>query len=159
MCSTVGWYETPELGIRASTRMRLARATPDCCSTQFKTAFHPGGNPGANLEAISHRYFLRQVAFEWELTSKTVYSPLGCLLGGVQICSNFRSFDHVPRIQSVRNVTNLVQPLLQPLVNRMRQHCRVAPRGHATSNPPKLISGLGACDIHSLGPYLAQCIN
>ena len=29
---------------------------------------HPAGNPRANLESISHRCYLREVAFEWELT-------------------------------------------------------------------------------------------
>ena len=43
---------------------------------------HPGGNPGTNLKSISHRYFLREVAFEWELTSETIYLPQGCLQGG-----------------------------------------------------------------------------
>ena len=42
---------------------------------------HPGGNPGANLESTSHRCFLREVAFEWEVTKETIYLPLGCLQG------------------------------------------------------------------------------
>ena len=42
---------------------------------------HPGGNPGANLESISHRCYLREVAFEWDLTKETIYLPLGCLQG------------------------------------------------------------------------------
>ena len=29
---------------------------------------HPGGKPGANLNSILHRCYLREVAFEWELT-------------------------------------------------------------------------------------------
>ena len=29
---------------------------------------HPGGNPGANLKSISRRCYLRDVAFELELT-------------------------------------------------------------------------------------------
>ena len=29
------------------------------------------GNPGANLNSISHRCYLREVACEWELTEKT----------------------------------------------------------------------------------------
>ena len=46
-------------------------------------ARHPGGNPGANLESISHRCCLREVAFEWELTTETIDLSLGCLQGGV----------------------------------------------------------------------------
>ena len=43
---------------------------------------HPGGNPGANLMYISHRCYLREVAFEWELTNETFNLPLACLQGG-----------------------------------------------------------------------------
>ena len=35
---------------------------------QIETTCHPGGNPGANLKSISHRCYLQEVAFEWELT-------------------------------------------------------------------------------------------
>ena len=44
---------------------------------------HPGGNPGANLESISHKCHPILVAFVWEFTEETIYSPLGCLQGGV----------------------------------------------------------------------------
>ena len=40
---------------------------------------HPGGNPGANLKSISHRYHPILVAFSWELTKGTINLPLGCL--------------------------------------------------------------------------------
>jgi len=43
---------------------------------------HPGGNPGANFKSISHRSYLREVAFEWELTKETIVLPLGCIQGG-----------------------------------------------------------------------------
>ena len=43
------------------------------------SSLHPGGNPGANLKSRSHRYYLREVAFVWELTKETIYMPLGCL--------------------------------------------------------------------------------
>ena len=42
----------------------------------------PEGNPGANLKSISHRCYLREVAFEWKLAEETIYLPLGCLQGG-----------------------------------------------------------------------------
>ena len=45
---------------------------------------HPGGNPGANIESISHRFYFCEVAFEWELTKETIYLPLGCLHGGLR---------------------------------------------------------------------------
>jgi len=43
---------------------------------------HPGGNTGANLKSISHRCYLFEVAFVWELTRETIDFPLGCLRGG-----------------------------------------------------------------------------
>ena len=43
--------------------------------TIFQVAPHPGGNPGANLKSISHRYYLREVALEWELTKKPCICP------------------------------------------------------------------------------------
>jgi len=46
---------------------------------------HPGGNPGANLMSISHRCYLFQVAFVWELTKETIVLPLGCLQGGCKM--------------------------------------------------------------------------
>ena len=43
---------------------------------------HPGGNSGANFKSISHRCYLREVAFEWELTKEIIYLPLDYLQGG-----------------------------------------------------------------------------
>ena len=43
---------------------------------------HPGGNPGANFKSTSHRCYLQEVAFEWELTEETINFPVGCLRGG-----------------------------------------------------------------------------
>jgi hypothetical protein len=57
----------------------LGRASP----SHFIPHNHPGGNPGANLESISHKCYLQEVAFEWELTKETIHLPLGCLQGGV----------------------------------------------------------------------------
>jgi len=47
-----------------------------------KRALHPGGNPGANLKSTSHRCYLFEVAFVWELTKETIVLPLGCLQDG-----------------------------------------------------------------------------
>ena len=49
---------------------------------QLASPNRPGGNPGANLKSISHRCYLFEVAFVWELTKETVVLPLGCLQGG-----------------------------------------------------------------------------
>ena len=43
---------------------------------------HPGGNLGADLKSFSHRCYLREVAFAWELTKEIIYLPLGCLQVG-----------------------------------------------------------------------------
>ena len=43
----------------------------------------PGCNLGANLKPISHRCYLFEVAFVWELTRETIVLPLGCLQGGL----------------------------------------------------------------------------
>ena len=45
---------------------------------------HPGGT-GENLKSISHRCYLFEVAFVWELTKETIELPLGCLQGVSQI--------------------------------------------------------------------------
>jgi len=50
--------------------------------------FHPGGNPGANLKSISHRCYLFEVAFVWELTQETIVLPMGCLQGGRRLDSS-----------------------------------------------------------------------
>ena len=59
---------------------------------------HPGGNPWANLKSISHRFYLRGVAFERQLTKETIYLPLGCLRGG-----NSRKKSHVCSATSARS--------------------------------------------------------
>ena len=40
--------------------------------------YHLGGNPGANPQPISHRCYLFEVAFVWELTKKNIHLPLSC---------------------------------------------------------------------------------
>jgi len=55
---------------------------------------HPGGNPGANLRSISHKYHLFEVAFVWELTKETIVLPLGCLQGGCSL-GRKRSYQHL----------------------------------------------------------------
>ena len=56
---------------------------PDQLMVNKEVPLHPGGNPGANLQSISHRCYLRKVAFESELTKETIDLPLGCLQGGL----------------------------------------------------------------------------
>ena len=53
-----------------------------CARVKALTA-HPGGNPGANLESISHRCYIFEEAFVWELTKENIVLPLGCLQGGM----------------------------------------------------------------------------
>ena len=40
---------------------------------QCEQRCHPGGNPGPNRKSISHRCFLRKVAFNWESTKETIH--------------------------------------------------------------------------------------
>jgi len=61
-------WEQPAPRVRRCTRVRARR--------------HPGGNQGATLKSISHRCYLCEVAFVWELPKETVVLPLGCLQGG-----------------------------------------------------------------------------
>ena len=63
---------------------------------QFRGHKHPGGNPRANIKSISQRCYLREVAFEWELTKETIYLPLGCLHGGYPIFSSLPRWRDTP---------------------------------------------------------------
>ena len=67
-------------GVSASSDEQHRQAEP--LSTLKRSATHPGGNPWANPKSISHRCYLREVAFEWGLTEETIYLHLGCLQGG-----------------------------------------------------------------------------
>jgi len=63
--------------LEESSAVALATSTiSEFTTKKWVIANHPGGNPGANIKSISHRYYLRDVAFEWELTKQTVYLPL-----------------------------------------------------------------------------------
>jgi hypothetical protein len=55
---------------------------PQLHGSDAEEHYCPGGNPGANRKSISHRCYLREEAFERELTKETIYLPLGCLQGG-----------------------------------------------------------------------------
>ena len=64
--------------------MKVARAV-SCCEETVEACArlcHSGGNPWANIQSISHRCYLFEVAFVWELTKETIHLPLGCLQGG-----------------------------------------------------------------------------
>ena len=64
-------------------RELIRRCVGHALFTHHPAACHPGGNPGANLKSISHRCYLFEVAFVWELTQETIHLPLGCLQGGI----------------------------------------------------------------------------
>ena len=51
-------------------------------STKILSRVHPGGNPGVNFKSISHRCYLRHVAFVWKLTEEIIDLPQGCLQDG-----------------------------------------------------------------------------
>ena len=52
------------------------------CSNSRPHPTHPEGNPEANLKSTSHRCYLFEVAFVWEVTKETIDLHLGCLQGG-----------------------------------------------------------------------------
>ena len=47
-----------------------------------------------NLESISHKCHLFEVAFVWELTEETIHLPLGWLQGGYQGGIRFEQAAH-----------------------------------------------------------------
>ena len=49
-------------------------------NVQFK-GYHPRVDLKANLKSISHRCYLFEAAFVWELTQESIHLPLGCLQG------------------------------------------------------------------------------
>jgi len=51
-------------------------------SARDRHSTHPGVELRANLKSISHRCYLFEVAFVWELTKETIDLPLGRLQGG-----------------------------------------------------------------------------
>ena len=48
-----------------------------------KSLYLAGVGLRANIESISHRCHIFEVAFVWELTEETMHFPLGCLRGGL----------------------------------------------------------------------------
>ena len=60
--------------------MTLRGTDPEWYITEYT---HPGGNPGVNVESISHRCHPIPVVFVWELTKETMHMPLDFLQGGV----------------------------------------------------------------------------
>ena len=49
---------------------------------KVRASLHPGGQPGADLKSISHRWHSNLVDFVWESPKETIKLPLGCLQGG-----------------------------------------------------------------------------
>ena len=41
----------------------------------FNVVYHPGGDPGANPKSISLRYYIWEVAYEWESTKESSICP------------------------------------------------------------------------------------
>jgi hypothetical protein len=62
---------------------REACASPGCSAIMHaEQVSHPGVESRAILKSTSHRCYLFEVAFPWELSKDTIHSPLGCLQGG-----------------------------------------------------------------------------
>jgi len=94
-----------------------------------KEESRPGGNPGANLQSISHRCYLREEAFEWKLTKDTIYLPLGCLQGG-------RDLKEVELARGRAHIRVLKQRLEQTSSNHAKEICS----GSAAGSYLKLIN-------------------
>ena len=72
-----------ELSFGSKFQYPTYRGAPEGEMSADDEVLFPGGNPGAKCKSISHRCYLRQVAFQLELTQETIYLPPGCLQGGL----------------------------------------------------------------------------
>ena len=66
---------------------------------------HPGVELRANLDPISHRCHLFEVAFVWEFTKETIHWPLGCLQGGEER-SRASILDQNHRVHTILRAVN-----------------------------------------------------
>ena len=67
-----------------STTQLLHESSPskEMCLMHLVRGSHPGVELRANLESISKRCYLFEVAFVWELSEETIHLPLIRLQGG-----------------------------------------------------------------------------
>ena len=85
---------------------------------------HPGGNPGANIKSITHRCYIFEVAFVWELTKETIHLPLGCLQGGLgKDPHDCGVFDVAHLAHGRRDLTRVLK-----LRTTISQKCEAVPR-------------------------------
>ena len=78
-------------------------------STGFLIAEVPPPPGGANLKSISHRCYLFEVAFVWELTKETIVLPLGCLQGGcVMACDGLTQLDPAPWLGTASSAAGIL---------------------------------------------------
>ena len=67
---------------------RVSRQKGVCAAAelaQMYCHFTLEATQGQISSPISRRCYLREVAFEWELTQETIHLPLACLQGGVHL--------------------------------------------------------------------------
>jgi len=83
-CRMTGVTLQSDRAVRCMMVQRFVRSWSYRHGLEFGTVHHPGGNPGSNLKSISHRCYLFEVAFVWELTEETMNLPLGCFQGGLR---------------------------------------------------------------------------
>ena len=83
-----GWIRTPPPTIRRTKRLEGQRIERESqpgltpLATRIGLGTHPEVELMANLESISHRCYLFEMVFVWELTKETIHLPLDCLQGG-----------------------------------------------------------------------------
>ena len=85
---------------------------------------HPGDNPGANLQPISHKRYLLEVPFVRKVPKETSHFPLGCLQCGGRELEVPKSFEHV--LQRLVSYCRTTSASTAPCTSRRRcclTHC------------------------------------
>jgi hypothetical protein len=78
------------LGFMVGGRGSFTRAIDVCEISRGSSRGHRNeatlrATQGQIFKSISHRCYLFEVAFAWELTSETIVLPVGCIQGGEEI--------------------------------------------------------------------------
>ena len=92
---------------------------------------HPGVELRANLKSISHRCYLFEVAFVWELTKETIDLPLGCLQGGSPRSIPYLELERAPfHVEGLRHEgsAHCRERVLDELPSHEPQHLRARAR-------------------------------
>ena len=113
---------------------------------------HPGGNPETNLKLISHRCYLFEEAFVWELTEETIVLLLGCLQGGFQVARIIARatwpWTCISPSTRPANEKHVMETLRErTILNSQRPAETSSPRGLCEQSPCLLTRGNIACSL------------